>query len=136
MGQYSACHYHFFSTYSRGAVAGSNTPEATDRCVVLKEEVKDLEDYEKLIDQHKNVRCLHTHFFKIIAAQCFMCFTVGSAEHQERDRGHIQRRLQLRFTRGHLRLLQWGNLTGHSGSERNTARGSHPRANVSTNTGY
>jgi len=38
----------------KGAVAGSNTPEATDRCVVLKEEVKDLEDYEKLIDQHKN----------------------------------------------------------------------------------
>merc|ERR1719510_2474664 len=37
----------------KGAVAGSNTPEATDRCVVLKEEVKDLEDYEKLIDQHK-----------------------------------------------------------------------------------
>ena len=43
------------ATHSRGAVAGSNTPEATDRCVVLKEEVKDLEDYEKLIDQHKNV---------------------------------------------------------------------------------
>lgn len=38
----------------KGAVAGSNTPEATDRCEVLKEEVKDLEDYEKLIDQHKN----------------------------------------------------------------------------------
>ena len=64
-----------------------------------------------------------------------MFLTVGSAEHQKRDRGHIQRRLQLRFTRGHLRLLQWGNLTGHSGSERNAARGSHPRANVSTNTG-
>ena len=47
------------ATHSRGAVAGSNTPEATDRCVVLKEEVKDLEDYEKLIDQHKNVRSLH-----------------------------------------------------------------------------
>jgi len=38
----------------KGAVAGSNTPEATDRCEVLKEEVKDLEEYEKLIDQHKN----------------------------------------------------------------------------------
>ena len=36
-------------------MAGSNTPEATDRCEVLKEEVKDLEEYEKLIDQHKNV---------------------------------------------------------------------------------
>ena len=47
------------ATHSRGAVAGSNTPEATDRCVVLKEEVKDLEDYEKLIDQHKNVRILN-----------------------------------------------------------------------------
>ena len=56
MGHYSTCVHNLFSTHSRGAVAGSNTPEATDRCVVLKEEVKDLEDYEKLIDQHKNVR--------------------------------------------------------------------------------
>ena len=40
-------------------MAGSNTPEATDRCEVLKEEVKDLEEYEKLIDQHKNVSISH-----------------------------------------------------------------------------
>lgn len=37
----------------KGAVAGSNTPEATDRLVVLKDEIKSLEDYENKIDQHK-----------------------------------------------------------------------------------
>jgi len=37
----------------KGAVAGSNTPEATDRLVVLKDEIQRLEDYEKKIDQHK-----------------------------------------------------------------------------------
>jgi len=37
----------------KGAVAGSNTPEATDRLNVLKDEIQQLEDYEKKIDQHK-----------------------------------------------------------------------------------
>jgi len=37
----------------KGAVAGSNTPEATDRLVVLKDEIQRLQDYENMIDQHK-----------------------------------------------------------------------------------
>jgi hypothetical protein len=44
--------YLFF----RGAVAGSNTQEATDRVAVLKDEIRRLDDYEKLIDRHKSVR--------------------------------------------------------------------------------
>jgi hypothetical protein len=43
---------------SRGAVAGSNTQEATDRVTVLKDEIKVLDDYEKLLDQHKSVCCI------------------------------------------------------------------------------
>ena len=38
-------------------MAGSNTQEATDRLTVLKDEISRLDDYEKLIDQHKSVRC-------------------------------------------------------------------------------
>ena len=41
---------------SRGAVAGSNTPEATDRLAVLKDEIQRLEDFEKVVDKHKAVR--------------------------------------------------------------------------------
>jgi len=37
----------------KGAVAGSNTPEATDRLVVLKDEIQRLQDYENTIDKHK-----------------------------------------------------------------------------------
>lgn len=37
-------------------MAGSNTQEATDRLTVLKDEISRLDDYEKLIDQHKSVR--------------------------------------------------------------------------------
>ena len=40
----------------RGAVAGSNTPEATDRLTVLKDEIQRLEDFEKVVDKHKAVR--------------------------------------------------------------------------------
>jgi hypothetical protein len=36
-------------------VAGSNTQEATDRLSVLKDEIGRLDEYEKLIDQHKTV---------------------------------------------------------------------------------
>ena len=42
----------------RGAVAGSNTPEATDRLAVLKDEITRLEDFEKVVDKHKAVRGL------------------------------------------------------------------------------
>ena len=42
----------------RGAVAGSNTPEATDRLAVLKDEITRLEDFEKVVDKHKAVRAL------------------------------------------------------------------------------
>ncbi|TRY62100.1 hypothetical protein TCAL_01765 [Tigriopus californicus] len=38
----------------KGEVAGSNTPEATDRLAVLKNEVTQLDEYEKLIDLHKS----------------------------------------------------------------------------------
>jgi len=37
----------------KGAVAGSNTPEATDRLAVLKDEIQRLEDFEKVVDKHK-----------------------------------------------------------------------------------
>jgi len=37
----------------KGAVAGSNTPEATDRLAVLKDEITRLEDFEKVVDKHK-----------------------------------------------------------------------------------
>ncbi len=36
-------------------MAGSNTQEATDRLSVLKDEIGRLDEYEKLIDQHKTV---------------------------------------------------------------------------------
>ncbi len=39
----------------RGAVAGSNTEEATDRVSVLKDEIAKLDAYEKMIEQHKQV---------------------------------------------------------------------------------
>lgn len=38
----------------KGAVAGSNTQEATDRLSVLKDEIKELEEFEKNIDKHKS----------------------------------------------------------------------------------
>jgi hypothetical protein len=44
-----------YSNIFRGAVAGSNTQEATDRLSVLKDEIGRLDEYEKLIDQHKTV---------------------------------------------------------------------------------
>ena len=40
----------------RGAVAGSNTQEASDRLAVLRGEIETLDEYEKKIDQHKQVR--------------------------------------------------------------------------------
>ena len=39
----------------RGAVPGSNTQESVDRLAVLKEENEKLEEFEKVIDQHKSV---------------------------------------------------------------------------------
>ena len=47
--------FHLFCKY-RGAVAGSNTPEATDRLAVLKDEIQRLEDFEKVVDKHKAVK--------------------------------------------------------------------------------
>jgi len=38
----------------RGAVPGSNTQESVDRLAVLKEENEKLEEFEKVIDQHKS----------------------------------------------------------------------------------
>lgn len=38
----------------KGAVAGSNTQEATDRLTILKDEIGKLDNYENLIDQHKS----------------------------------------------------------------------------------
>ena len=40
---------------NRGAVAGSNTPEATTRLAVLKDEIQRLDDFEKVVDKHKAV---------------------------------------------------------------------------------
>ena len=65
----------FVGVFFRGAVAGSNTQEATDRVSVLKDEIKLLEDYEKLVDQHKSVRrmfmarprALLTHWIRYIS---------------------------------------------------------------------
>ena len=39
----------------RGAVPGSNTQESVDRLAVLKDEIDQLEEFEKVIDQYKNV---------------------------------------------------------------------------------
>ena len=39
----------------RGAVPGSNTQESVDRLAVLKEEIEELDDFEKVLDQHKSV---------------------------------------------------------------------------------
>ena len=39
----------------RGAVPGSNTQESVDRLAVLKKENEELEEFEKLLDQHKSV---------------------------------------------------------------------------------
>lgn len=38
----------------RGAVPGSNTQESVDRLAVLKEEIEELDDFEKVLDQHKS----------------------------------------------------------------------------------
>lgn len=38
----------------RGAVPGSNTQESVDRLAVLKKENEELEEFEKLLDQHKS----------------------------------------------------------------------------------
>jgi len=38
----------------RGAVPGSNTQESVDRLAVLKDEIDRLEDFEKIVDQHKS----------------------------------------------------------------------------------
>merc|ERR1712141_660014 len=38
----------------RGAVPGSNTQESVDRLAVLKEENEELDDFEKVLDQHKS----------------------------------------------------------------------------------
>ena len=43
-------------------MAGSNTQEAADRLVVLKDEIEKLDSYEKMIDQHKSVRDTIPHF--------------------------------------------------------------------------
>ena len=40
----------------RGAVAGSNTAEATERLEVLRDEISRLEEHEKKLDLHKQVR--------------------------------------------------------------------------------
>lgn len=45
----------YFCIFLRGAVQGSNTQEATDRLVVLKEEIARLDEHEKKLDQHKQV---------------------------------------------------------------------------------
>merc|ERR1712061_726839 len=37
-----------------GAVAGSNTQESVDRLAVLKEEIDELDEFEKDLDQHKS----------------------------------------------------------------------------------
>lgn len=44
----------------RGAVPGSNTQESVDRLAVLKDEIDRLEDFEKIVDQHKSVSCFRT----------------------------------------------------------------------------
>merc|ERR1712241_1491722 len=38
----------------RGAVPGSNTQESVDRLAVLKEENERLDEFEKIVDQHKS----------------------------------------------------------------------------------
>ena len=39
----------------KGAIAGENTQEATDRISVLHDEITQLDQHEKMLDQHKAV---------------------------------------------------------------------------------
>ena len=39
----------------QGAVAGENTQEASDRLMVLQDEISRLDQHEKMLDQHKAV---------------------------------------------------------------------------------
>ena len=39
----------------KGAVAGENTQEASERLFVLQDEIQRLDQHEKMIDQHKSV---------------------------------------------------------------------------------
>ena len=39
----------------RGAVPGSNTQESIENLAVLKEEIEQLDEFEKVVDQHKSV---------------------------------------------------------------------------------
>jgi len=39
----------------KGAVAGENTQEASDRLLVLQDEISRLDQHEKMLDQHKTV---------------------------------------------------------------------------------
>ena len=49
----------YFSYYKsdQGAVAGENTQEASDRLMVLQDEISRLDQHEKMLDQHKAVSC-------------------------------------------------------------------------------
>ena len=142
-------HSNYCSLF-RGAVAGSNTPEATDRCEVLKEEVKDLEDYEKLIDQHKNVSrqlnhlqwksCSEKTSWHILGKPtsrthgiCPILLAVGPTEHQEHNRGRFKLPLGVRHPRRHLRLLQRRNPTGCAGTQWNTTGSAHTWTHVGPN---
>ena len=40
----------------KGAVAGENTKEATDRITFLQDEINILDEHEKMLDEHKSVR--------------------------------------------------------------------------------
>ena len=67
----------------RGAVPGSNTQESVDRLAVLKEENERLDEFEKIVDQHKSVshiilsrrRNFFFHFLKLCQSLQLLCFT-------------------------------------------------------------
>ena len=45
----------YWSNSFQGAVAGENTQEASDRLLVLQDEISRLDQHEKMLDQHKTV---------------------------------------------------------------------------------
>ena len=58
----------------RGAVPGSNTQESVDRLAVLKEEIDELDEFEKDLDQHKSVCIGIFNFFNNKFDISMLCF--------------------------------------------------------------
>ena len=61
----------------KGAVAGENTQEASDRLSVLQDEISRLDQHEKMLDQHKTV----SFSFTIFSESFTCCVSVGPTKY-------------------------------------------------------